>query len=175
MTAELRIAKIPMTVELAVEGAPPIQIEVQVDEHPDRGLHRQRLLDVLEHPEPFLPAHDLGRSEWAVFNKATMLWVAVPLSSGVLPVEEEPPLDEREPLYEVRHIVAVELVSGVEHLGELLYNPREGRARVSDYLNGPGRFFRLWTDDCVFLINKSYVRRVVERDRGGTPRSKGDS
>ena len=30
-----------------------------------------------------------------------------------------------------------------------------------DYLNGPGRFFRLRTPDRVFLINKNFVARVV--------------
>jgi hypothetical protein len=162
---ELRIPKIPMAVELAVAGGETRAVEVHVAAHQDHTYRRERLLDLLEDPAQFLPALDVARGEWAVFNKQTVMWVAIPLDSGELPVEDEAPSNEQ--LYDVGCAVEVELTSGERKAGELLYTPPTERPRVSDFLNQAGRFFRLWTGQHVYLINKGYVVCVAERQEGG--------
>ncbi len=158
--SELRVPKFPVIVELAVEGAAPCAVEVYIGAQKDRAYARQRLLDLLEHPTQFFPGREVDADRWGVFNKETVIWVGIPLDSGALPVEEE---SQDEQLFDIRREVEVDLSSGVRKSGELLYSPPAERSRVSDFLNEEGRFFRLWTASHVFLVNKGYVLRVVER------------
>ena len=53
-------------------------------------------------------------------------------------------------------------MSGAPLEGELLYSAQEQETRVTDYMNIEGRFFRLWREDDVYLVNKSFVLRVIE-------------
>ncbi|MEO8349236.1 MAG: hypothetical protein ABI610_10015, partial [Acidobacteriota bacterium] len=46
--------------------------------------------------------------------------------------------------------------------GEILYSAPEGSARVVDVMNRRERFFRVWSGDRVFLVNKDSVLRLVE-------------
>ena len=56
----------------------------------------------------------------------------------------------------------VDLIGGEPLAGELLYSAPEESTRLVDYLNAPGRFLRLWSKETLYLINKTFVSRVVE-------------
>jgi hypothetical protein len=159
----LRLPKFPVAVELALSGRAVRTVEVFVAEHKDHAYSRQQLLDLLDAPAAFLPARDPTRGGVFLFNKETIVWVAISLSGGALPVEEEPEAAEIQ-LFEVRQRVEVELIDGARLIGEILYTPPAEKARTVDHLNQASRFLRLWTVDRVYLINKSFVLGVAELD-----------
>jgi hypothetical protein len=70
--------------------------------------------------------------------------------------------EDDDELFEFRHDVHLELVGGQELRGELLYTLPPEHARVADYLNTSDRFARLWSGGRLYLVNKSFVERVVE-------------
>lgn len=154
-TEILRIPKQNVLVHLALAGAEPRPVEILLAAHQAHEFRRQHVLDVLEEPLLFLPARDSASGVWEIVNKRWILWIR--MSS-----EEE--VDEE--LFDFAKKVRVDLQGKAQLEGELLYSAPEESARVSDYLNLPGRFFRLWEGEHVYLVNKSLVFRVVEMARG---------
>jgi hypothetical protein len=60
--------------------------------------------------------------------------------------------------------LAVQLMDGVEYRGRSTFELPPARARALDYVNAPGRFFTLRTDDITQYINKSLVRLIRPLD-----------
>lgn len=58
----------------------------------------------------------------------------------------------------------VSLANGAEYRGRATYELPPARARTLDYVNGPERFFTVWTDDLARYINKSLVRLIRPLD-----------
>jgi hypothetical protein len=155
-TEPLRIRKQAVAVELALAGSPPRTVEVFLAEHRANEFRRQDVLDLLENVQAFLPVNDPGSSEREIINKDALLWIGVPLT----PFGSEP--DAPEELFEFRRPVRVELLGTSALDGELLYTAPQESARTMDYLNETGRFLRLWAKDRLYLINKTFVLRIVE-------------
>ncbi|HKF45219.1 MAG TPA: hypothetical protein VKG01_19155 [Thermoanaerobaculia bacterium] len=159
-TGPLKILKQAVAVELALAGGEPRRVEVFVAEHRENEFRRQDVLDLLERVQAFLPARNVATGEWELFNKDALLWIGVPPSPlGSAP---EGAADE---LFEFRRPVRVDFMGGQSLEGEILYSAPAESTRLVDYVNEPGRFLRLWTNDLLTLINKAFVLRVVERDR----------
>jgi hypothetical protein len=55
-------------------------------------------------------------------------------------------------------------MDGVEYRGRSTFELPPARARALDYVNAPGRFFTLRTDDMTQHINKSLVRLIRPLD-----------
>lgn len=156
-----RIPKIPVRVEINLGNRGVCPIEIYVAEHVARGFRRQHVADLLAGPEGFLPARDINEDRFAIFGKAVARWIRIPLSAGSLPVEESSGALTDE-LFEQQYPVDIELDDGESLTGDLLYSLPSDRARPADYLNLPDRFCRLWTNDHLYLINKTFVLRVKE-------------
>ena len=60
--------------------------------------------------------------------------------------------------------LTVELMDGVQYRGRSVFELPPSRSRALDYVNAPGRFFTLWTDDLTQYINKSLVRLIRPLD-----------
>jgi len=148
---DLRVPKRAVTVELALVGRAAVEVELFVAEHHAHDLRPEDVIDLLEASPAFLPARAAGGG--FVVNKDTVTWVALRDTDNG---------GRGEDLYDQRQEVGVELTSGGTLRGELLFSAPDGHTRVSDHLNGPGRFLRLWAPDRVYLVNKAYVLRVVE-------------
>lgn len=58
----------------------------------------------------------------------------------------------------------VELVDGTKYQGRSTFELPPSSSRALDYVNGPGRFFVLWTDDLTRYVNKSLVRLIRPLD-----------
>lgn len=58
----------------------------------------------------------------------------------------------------------VELVDGTKCQGRSTFELPPSSSRALDYVNGPGRFFVLWTDDLTRYVNKSLVRLIRPLD-----------
>jgi hypothetical protein len=157
----LRIHKQAIAIELALAGVPPRTVEVFLAEHRAHEFRRQHVLDLIEHADAFLPARDPSTGKGELINKDSVLWIGVPLAPlGLVGPEAD---DE---LFEFRRPVQVEFVGGDPLLGELLYSARQESSRLMDYLNEAGRFFSLWANERLYLINKTLVRRVVDAPQG---------
>lgn len=159
MSSELRVPKIRVAVDLAVASGEPRRVELFIAEHRRNAPTRQLVIDLLEEPEPFLPA--LTEDGFSLYNKDSLAWVSLSLAGGDVPVEEEAHEPEQA-LFDRQIAVQVELVTGTQVGGELLYSPPPHRGRVVDHLNDVHRFFRLWTPSRLYLVNKNHVLRVVE-------------
>jgi hypothetical protein len=157
----LRVPKQAVEVELALAGISAASaVEVFVAEHQAHAYRRQDVLDLLEHEAAFLPARDRRAQTSALFNKDAVVWVAVPIAAARAAMADD---EDEEELFDHHHHVRVELMGRDPLEGELLYSSPAEHARVADYLNEPGRFFRLWTTDRLYLVNRAYVIRVLEK------------
>jgi hypothetical protein len=58
----------------------------------------------------------------------------------------------------------VELADGTKYQGRSTFELPPSRSRALDYVNGPGQFFVLWTDDLTRYVNKSLVRLIRPLD-----------
>jgi hypothetical protein len=58
----------------------------------------------------------------------------------------------------------VQLADGSTYQGQSTFELPPSRSRALDYVNGPGRFFILWTDDQTRFVNKSLVRLIRPLD-----------
>jgi hypothetical protein len=156
-TRPLRIPKEAFAVELTLAGSVPRRVEIFLAEQRTNELRRQPVLDLLEHVQAFLPARDAATGKLEIFNKDAVLWIGVPLA----PFGSQGGTGEDE-LFEFRRPVRVDLIGAEPLAGELLYSAPEQSTRLMDYLNEPGRFLRLWARETLYLINRTFVLRVVE-------------
>lgn len=161
-TRGLQVPKAAVQVSLALDGAAPRDVQIYVPTHSGDAARRSLVAELLSNEEDsFMPVLDLHEDRWNLVNKAAVTWVGVPMIADQLSLEpEETAVDEE--LFDVRKQVAIFLIGGGRLDGELLYSPRAGRARVADFLNDSGRFFRLWAAEVVYLVHKHYVARLIE-------------
>jgi hypothetical protein len=156
-TEILRVRKQNVPVELALADTAPRRVEIFLAEHQAHEFRRQHILDLLEGGPAFLPARDETTGSWEIFNKEALLWIRVPLG----PLGESDSTGSEE-LFDFRSRVRIELLRGPALEGELLYSAPEEASRPVDYLNETGRFFRVWNTEHLYLVNRSFVLRVIE-------------
>ncbi len=151
--SELRIPTKELTVELSLEGGAKHTVALHV------AAYEQNLIDLLESDQTFLPVRGTGGGEWSIINKQRLLWASIVLVDGRLPIDVA--LEEA-PLYDRQVQLRVEFVHGDALKGKILYSPPEGKGRVSDHMNRSNHFFKIWTSDHLYLVNKAQVRQLVE-------------
>jgi hypothetical protein len=156
----LRVPKKTLEVELALTGETPRRVELFLAEHGSHDFNRQSVLELLDQGRSFLPVRDLETGVWEAFNSRAVVWIGM---SRVAADAE----DSGDELYDHQNLVRVALLGGGALEGEILYSAPEGAARVVDVLNRRERFFRLWSGDRVFLVNKDFVLRLVEATISG--------
>ena len=118
-------------------------------------LDPENPLELLNRPEPFF-ALMLPEGQPVFISKAQV---------AVLSCWGQNPLRDPERL-SVAKLVAleIELEDGTQYHGRSTFELPPSRSRALDYINGPGRFFVLWTDDLTRYINKSLVRLIRPLD-----------
>ena len=156
----LRVPKNPLEVELALQGARPRRVEIFLAEHGSHDFNRQKVLELLDEADSFLPVRDLETGRWESFNSRAIVWIGMSASS----IGAEGSADE---LFEHRRSIRVELASGDWLHGEVLYSASDSGPRLVDHLNRSERYFRLWRGDRVLLVNKDRVLTVVENGHPG--------
>jgi hypothetical protein len=123
-------------------------------------------VDRLEAEEPFLPVRETGGGDWSIINKNALLWASIGLEDGRLPIDVAE--DEEAPFFDRQVLVRVDFSQGEPLTGKILYSPPPGQTRVTDHINRPDHFFRLWTADHLYIINKGHVLRLVELQEDST-------
>lgn len=118
-------------------------------------LNSESPLEMLNRPEPFF-ALTLEQGEVAFVSKAQVAVVSCREESG-------DPDPERA---SVARLVALEvaLATGAEYRGRSSFELPPSRSRALDYVNTPGRFFTVWTNDLTRYFNKSLVRLIRPLD-----------
>ena len=112
-------------------------------------------LEMLNRPEPFF-ALTLETGAVAFVSKAQVAVVSCSDQSA----EPDP---ERA---SVARLVALEvaLATGAEYRGRSSFELPPSRSRALDYVNTPGCFFTVWTNDLTRYFNKSLVRLIRPLD-----------
>ena len=153
---ELRVPTVAVPIRLAVRGQGGLAAsdgELFVADLPRTG--RAQLLDdvaaALDDSASFVPVRTAGSVR--LYGKDALAWLAVPRGE-----------DGELELYDRTHEVVIELVSGGSLAGLLFDSSPSDRPRVFDYLNRARRFVRLWTSDEQYLINKSEILHVRDRE-----------
>ena len=114
----------------------------------------ERVSDLLERDEPFFPALDHTTARMTFVSRAAVVLARVPRE-----LEEHDAHDVAAP---TEHEVEVRLLDGEVVRGIVSYVLAPENARPVDFLNEPGRFFRLLVaTDYVLLVNKQHVACVT--------------
>ena len=112
-------------------------------------------LEMLNRDDPFF-ALTLAEGGVAFVSKAQ---VAV-VSCQDLSLINDPARESAAKLVEL----SVQLTDGIEYRGRSSFELPPARNRALDYVNAPGHFFALWTDDIAQYINKALVRLIRPLD-----------
>ena len=118
-------------------------------------LDTESPLEMLNRAEPFF-ALTLGQGEVAFVSKAQVAVISF--------------RDQGRPTDPARasaaRLVALEVVltTGAEYRGRSSFELPPSRSRALDYVNIPGRFFTVWTDDLTRYFNKHLVRLIRPLD-----------
>lgn len=112
-------------------------------------------LEMLNRGDPFFA---LTRSDGGV------LFVPKAQAAVVTCHHHAPPADPER--FSAAKLVALDvvIVGGRELRGRAAIEMPPERSRALDYVNGPGTFFALWTDDVTHYVNKLLVRTIRPLD-----------
>ncbi|HEY2030887.1 MAG TPA: hypothetical protein VGH20_16940 [Myxococcales bacterium] len=150
MTDELRIPKRRAQVELVLSGGARLHVGFFLAEFAGSHAGHERLSDLLNGRDNFLPAFDAGSE--------TMTFVARgSIAAATVGQEWEPATDVGEA---ERHEVEIGLLGGTVLRGALHFLLPPDRSRLLDHLNDAQPFLRLEQGDKVVLVNKRQIARV---------------
>ena len=112
-------------------------------------------LEMLNRPDPFF-ALTLAGGVVSLVSKAQVV---------VIDCQEQPPLTDPDRINAAK-LVALEVVldGGAEYRGHATIELPPGRSRTLDYVNAPGSFFTLFSDDTTHYLNKARVRLIRPLD-----------
>ncbi len=137
----------------------------------DWGSIRQEAAQVLlaegYPPGPETPIEMLNRADpFFALTSATGGVVFVPKAqTAVVTCHHQAPPTDPDRLSAAKMIALdVMVVGGHEFRGRAALELPPGRSRALDYVNGPGTFFALWTDDLTHYVNKLLVRTIRPLD-----------
>ena len=150
---ELRVPKRSVPAELQLEGQATRTLAVFLSDIASGHAGSERLSDLLETAQAFLPAQDPHSGEPVFVHLQRLVWARVPA------------LLEYEELHgscaASVHAVQLTLSDGSRFSGSVRYLLPPGAARLTDFLNGPQRFVHLHTaDEQLLLVHKRYLIEV---------------
>ena len=157
MADAYRVPKRRVSVEVVLAGRSPMLVDLYLSDFAETHAGRERASDLLNGPEPFLPASDPSGS--VVFLHRDGL-ISVSLDAEHEQVEETPPAGDLADGQSAAVEVEAVLEDGMTIAGEVNQMMPEGHRRLQDVLNLETRFLILWSGDRVHLINKRRIIRV---------------
>ena len=112
-------------------------------------------LDMLNRADPFFALTQSGRG---------VLFIPKAQAAVVTCRHHAPPTDPER--FSAAKLIALDVVilGGRELRGRAAVEMPPERSRALDYVNGPGVFFALWTDDVTHYVNKFLVRTIRPLD-----------
>ena len=118
-------------------------------------------------PGPETPIEMLNRTDpFFALTGSTGGVVFVPKAqTAVVSCRHQAPPTDPERLSAAKLIAMdVVVIGGREFRGLAALELPPGRSRALDYVNGPGTFFALWSDDVTHYVNKLLVRTIRPLD-----------
>ena len=142
-------AHVAMTEGMVLEG------ELHLLTRPAYPPGPETPLEMLNRPDPFFVL-TLPGGEVTFVAKAQV---------AVIDCREPPALTDPDRITAAK-LVPLEVVlnGGAEYRGRATVELPPGRSRALDYVNGPGEFFTLFSDDMTHYLNKSFVRLIRPLD-----------
>jgi hypothetical protein len=151
MSDELKVPKRRVQVEVLLPGGGMRQVTVFLSDFASHHGGPERLSDLLNGPDEFVPALDAQTDTMTFLGRGSIA------AARVAPEWEiDPALAGSE-----EHEVEITLVEGMQLRGTLRYALPPGRTRLLDHLNDAQSFVRLEERDNIALINKRHIARVV--------------
>ena len=157
------VDKLRVTVRVSRPGEPPVEGTLSLLPHSAHHAGPETLLELLDPSAGFLPFERTTDNAVLLLSRPDIQWVMVGL-------EVDPELI-RPPAYQFtrQERVWVSLRDGDVLDGVIQMELPDNINRVSDYLNGPERFFPLTTRQGTFLVHKAAVREVCLFDTSPLP------
>ena len=157
------VDKLRVTVRVSRSGEPPVEGTLSLLPHSAHHAGPETLLELLDPSAGFLPFERSTDNAVLLLSRPDIQWVMAGL-------EVDPELI-RPPAYRFtrQERVWVSLRDGDVLDGVIQMELPENINRVSDYLNGPERFFPLATRQGTFLVHKAAVREVSLFDSSPLP------
>lgn len=149
---ELRVPKRRIDAQLLLRGGGVRRVGVFIAEFASAHSGPERLSDLLNQRDEFIPALDLDSDRMLFINREQ---VAV----AFLDLNEERDTDSQHTI-PLEHEVVVTLADGQILEGLIGYVLPPERERLNDFLNDPAAFFRLIQTDRLGLINKRHVSQI---------------
>lgn len=132
------------------------QVAVFLSEFASSHVGAERLSDLLNGPEDFLPALELDGEVMTFLNRAAVS------AARVAPEVEADANAADEATIPTEHDVELTLTDGTVLRGLVSYVRPPERSRLQDYLNETPPFFRLLEQgNRIALVNKRHIARIV--------------
>ena len=130
----------------------------------DGCLHLLSRTDYPPGPETPLEMLNRGDPFFALTRSSGGVFFIPKAQTAVVTCRHHPPTDPER--FSAAKLVALDVVmlGGRELEGRAAVEMPPERSRALDYVNGPGAFFALWTDDVTHYVNKSLVRTIRPLD-----------
>jgi hypothetical protein len=154
---DLRVPKRRVEAEVLLAGGATRRVAVFLADTAPGHAGGERLSDLLNGREDFIPAFDVALGAITFLNRTGVILARV---DG--PVESEREGDVTIPS---EHEVEIALLDGSSLRGLVSYILPPDRSRLNDFLNASPPFFRLLEPGAVALVNKRHVARVVPLSR----------
>ena len=152
MSDELKVPKRRAQVEVLMPGGAARQVTVFLAEYAPRHSGPERLSDLLNAHDDFVPALDVAGDAMSFLNRHGIAAARVAReweAAGELEGGEQ-------------HEVEITLVDGTTLRGTVTFVMPPGRSRLLDYLNDAQPFVRLAEQEKVALVNKRHIARVAK-------------
>jgi hypothetical protein len=148
------VDKMRVNVRISRAGQPPVEGRVSLSPHSAVRPGPETLLELLDPGIGFLPFERSADDAVVLLSRQDIQWVM----AG--PEVESELVRPRAFRYTREERVRVTLRSGEDFDGVIQMELPEYLNRISDYLNGPERYFPLKTRRGTFLIHKAAVREI---------------
>jgi hypothetical protein len=151
MSEDLKVPKRRAQVEVLVPGGGVRQVTIFLAEYASAHGGPERLSDLLNGADDFVPALDLASDAMTFLGRQSIAAVRV-----------APDWDEEDVPSTSVHEVQITLTDGTELRGMMAFVMSEEHSRLLDYLNDAPPFVRLIEQGRVALVNKRHIARVAK-------------
>ncbi|HZX95937.1 MAG TPA: hypothetical protein VFE90_15550 [Myxococcales bacterium] len=150
---DLRVPKRRVPVEIVQVGGAVRRIAVFLAEAVASHAGPERLADILNGQDEFIPAFDEQAAAMTFLNRAA---VALARMTGQVEVD-----GANDVTVSSEHDVEITLLDGSRLRGLISYSLPSDRSRLVDFLNDATPFFQLVEGDSVTLVSRRQVARVA--------------
>ncbi len=159
MNQGYQVPKRSVLVEITLAGRSPLTLRLFLSEQAATRTGGERLSDLLNGPDGFLPASD-NEDQVVFLHRQAVLCLSVDADSEF--GGEHASAEDLAPEHAISTQVEILMDNGDCMTGELRYLMPEGSRRLQDLLNQPEKFLILRDGERAHLINKGHILRVAQ-------------